>query len=358
MTRSRVLLALAAALVLLARPAAAAPRLVTGADVSSLPQVEAGEGVFRSGPDTVDVLLALRDAGVSAVRLRVWHTPAGGECGVDATVATARRARALGLRLMLDPHYSDTWADPGHQAPPAAWRGLGLPALADSVRAWTRGLVAACAVAGAAPEWVQLGNEVDGGLLWETGRLGARDSGWVECATLLRAAAEGAAEGAPGVRRVVHFSRGGSLAAATWFFDQLERFGVPYEVAGLSWYPWWHGPLDALRGTLAAVAARTGREVMVVETAYPWTLQAVDDTRNVVGERGQVSAWPATPEGQAAFAHDVRAAVRGVPEARGTGVWWWEPAWIAAPRAGSPWENCALFDTTGNALPALRAFAH
>lgn len=344
---------LAGVLALAPALAGAQARFATGADVSSLPQVEAGGGSFAGG----DALAMLKAAGFDAVRLRVWHSPPDGACGPAATLAMARRARALGLRVLLDLHYSDTWADPAHQSPPAAWRGLAAPVLADSVRAWTRDLLAACTAAGAAPEWVQLGNEIDAGLLWDAGRLRGDDAARDALAALLRAAALGAREGAPGVKRIVHFSRGGDPAACRAFFGALVSRKVPFEVAGLSYYPWWHGSPERLRDALDATAARTGREVMLVETAYPWTLRWFDATPNIVGEPSQASAGPATPAGQAAFARAVRAAVRGVPNGRGTGVWWWEPAWIAAPRAGSPWENCALFDSAGAPLPALRAFA-
>lgn len=342
------------AAVLLAAPAGARP--IVGADVSSLPRVEAGGGVFRAADTTADALALLRAAGVDAVRLRVWHSPADGACGVAEAVALARRAHARGMRVLLDPHFSDTWADPGHQSPPAAWRGLPLPVLADSVRAWTRDLVADCVAAGATPEWIQLGNEVDGGLLWDTGRLGRGDDGWEAFATLLRAAADGAREGAPRVRRVLHVSAGGDADRCAWFYAQAIRHRVPFEVIGVSYYPWWHGSVADLAKNIAALATRFGRDVMVVETAYPWTLRAMDDTHNPVGEPAQLRGWPATPQGQAAFARAVRRAVARVPGGRGAGTWWWEPAWIAAPRNGSPWENCALFDSTGRALPALRAF--
>lgn len=363
MRRARAFVLALFALAAVARAAhasgAAAAReatFATGADVSSLPQVEAGGGAFRLAGEAANALAALRAAGIGAVRLRVWHSPADGACGPAAAVAMSRRARALGLRVMLDLHFSDTWADPGRQSPPTAWRGLPLPVLADSVRAWTRDVLAACVAAGATPEWVQLGNEVDDGLLWETGRLGANDMGWDALAALLNAAGVGAREGAPGVKRIVHFSRGGDPVACGAFFGELARRHVPFEIAGLSYYPWWHGTLTDLRRALRLVAASTGRDVMVVETASPWTLRALDATHNVVGEPRHATAWPASPEGQAAFARAVRVAVRSVPGGRGVGAWWWEPAWIATPGHGSSWENCTLFDSSGTALPALRAF--
>lgn len=343
-----------------ARPARAAA-FVVGADVSSLPRSEAGGAAFRDGEGAGDALAILKRAGFTAVRLRLWHTPADGACDLAATSALAGRAHALGMDVMLDLHFADTWADPGHQPTPAAWRGLAFDALTDSVHAYARDAVAAVSAAAGAPFAVQVGNEIDAGLLWDAGRVGGAfdtPEQWRRLTTLLAAAASGVRESAPSARVVVHLARGGDAAACARFVDHLARARVDYDVIAVSYYPWWHGSLAALRANLAALAARTGKDVMVAETAYPWTLAWFDAEHNLVGAPSQtLPAYPPTPEGQAAFARAVHAAVAQVPHGRGAGVWWWEPAWIAGPRAGSPWENCALFDSTGALLPAARAFA-
>lgn len=354
--------ALAGAAPATARPRAARPAFDTGADVSSLPQVEAGGGTFRAaaGDTTSDALALLRAAGFTSVRLRLWHSPADGACGLDSTLRLAARAHALGFRLLLDLHFSDTWADPGHQSPPAGWRDLGAASLADSVRGFARGACAALVAQGTPPDLVQTGNEIDGGLLWNTGRLegGGSPAQWDRLAALLAAAARGVREGAPGARIVIHLSRGGDAAGCRAFFERLEAARADWDVCGVSYYPWWHGSLDDLQANLDGLANRFDKDVAVVETAYPWTLRWFDGERNVVGTEAQLrDTGAAAPARQAAFAQQVRRVVAGVPEGHGIGVWWWEPAWIAAPRHGSPWENCALFDSVGVILPAARAFA-
>lgn len=333
--------------------------IVAGADLSSLPQVEAAAATFGSTDTTGDAIAVLKRAGYTSVRLRVWHSPPDGLCALEPMLALARRAHAAGMRLVVDLHYSDSWADPAHQPTPAAWAGLAPPALADSVRAYTRDVLAAFVAQGTPPEWVQIGNEVDGGMLWEAGRLrGGRFTmeSRTAFATLLRSGAEGAREAAPRVKRIVHFSGGGNREGAQEFFTQLEERDVPFEVIAVSYYPWWHGTPQQLEATLRALAARFGRDVMVVETAHPWTTQWFDQTHNAAGKL-PAFAHPASPEGQRDFAREVREIVARVPGGRGVGVWWWEPAWIALPGAPSPWENCTLFDEHGRLLPAAEALA-
>lgn len=358
MTRSRIP-ALAAALALvgfLSTAASPAPRraIVTGADLSSLPRVEAAGGAFHDGDSTAGAIALLKRAGFGSVRLRLWHTPEGGDYSLAPTLAMARRAHEAGMSVLLDLHYSDTWADPAHQTAPAAWRGLALAPLCDSVRAYTRDVLAAFVAQGTPPAWVQIGNEIDGGMLWDTGRLHGALESRTNLALLLRAGVAGAREASPRTKIVIHFANGGRRDEAEEFFTRLDERDVPFDVMGLSYYPWWHGTPAQLSATLNALAARFGRDVAVVETAYPWTTSWYDDTHNAVGKL-PAGARPATPEGQAEFAREVRSMVARVPGGRGLGVWWWEPAWLATPGANSPWENCALFDEKGRMLPAARA---
>ena len=339
-------------------PARADPHIIRGADVSSLPRVEAAGAMFRDSAGPADAVVLLRAAGIDGARLRLWHSPADGACDLAATIAMTLRLHRAGMSVLLDIHYSDTWADPGHQAKPAAWREVTLPALADSVRAYTRDVLAAFRVAGALPECVQLGNEIGRGMLWPDGRVspGADAAAWARLTALLRAAAHGAREGAGGrrVRVMLHYEGGGDAPGAREFFDHAVAAGVPFDCIGLSYYPWWHGSLDALAANLAGLHARFHREIRIVETGYPWTLAWWDSTHNVLGLPSQlVVGAPATPAGQRAF---VLAVLDRARHARGCdGIYYWEPAWVTAPRAGSPWENAALFDSTGRALPALEA---
>jgi len=350
-----VMTLLLAALAVLAPDARAGSRrpLIFGADLSSLPRVEAAGGTFHDGDSTADAITLLKRAGCTSVRLRLWHTPEGGDCALAPTLAMARRAHGAGMTVLLDLHYSDTWADPAHQTTPAAWQGLALAPLCDSVRAYTRDVLAAFVAQGTPPAWVQIGNEIDGGLLWDVGRRHGAIESRTNLALLLRAGATGAREASPRTQIVVHFANGGTRDAAEEFFTQLDERQVPFDVMGLSYYAWWHGTPAQLAATLNGLAARFGRDVAVVETAHPWTTSWFDDTHNAVGKL-PAGARPATPEGQAEFAREVRSIVARVPGGRGLGVWWWEPAWLATPGAQSPWENCALFDEKGRMLPAAR----
>ncbi len=209
---------------LAARPASAGHAQYTalpvlGADVSSLAQVQAAGATFRDSAGTVgDPLVILERAGFSMVRLRLWHTPAEPWCGLDATIAAAQRARDAGLSWMLDLHYSDSWADPGKQTKPAAWRALHGQALQDSLYAYTRAVLRACVAAGVTPRAVQLGNEIAPGLLWDDGRVGWPGSvwdtpaQWATLTSLLRAGARAVADEIPGEARpevIVHIAPGG-----------------------------------------------------------------------------------------------------------------------------------------------------
>jgi arabinogalactan endo-1,4-beta-galactosidase len=344
--------------------AAAAPDgtgLVIGADLSFLPQEESHGAVFRDGAGFGDAIEILERHGLDYGRLRLWHSPADGHSGLVEVLGMARRLRARGLGLLLDLHYSDTWADPGHQRVPAAWAGLSSAVLEDSAYRYTRDVVAALAAQGTPPDMVQLGNEITSGLLWDQGRVGGSfdtPQRWRELGALLKATARGVRQSAPAARIMLHIDRGGDAAASRWFFDHVVAEGVPFDAIGLSYYPWWHGSLERLSQNLAALADRYGRDLFVVETSYPWTLDALDGERNLVGLPGQLlPGYAATPAGQAAFLRRLAGVVGATPKGHGCGVFVWAPDWIAAPGMGSSGENLALFDGRGNLLPAADALA-
>ena len=343
---------------------ARAGKFIQGADVSFLPRAEAGGAVYHDNGAPADCLAVLRAHGLTMARLRLRHSPADGHGGLGDVLALAARARAAGLDILLDLHYSDTWADPGHQVKPAAWTALSLAVLRDSVRVYTRDVLTAFDARGLAPAIVQLGNEINAGLLGNEGRVGGSldtPAQWADLAGLLQAASEGVADAFPAAPRplvMIHLDRGADNTGARWFLDNLANRKVDFDLIGLSYYPWWHGPLADLETNLHDLASRYGKDIILVETAYPWTLAWFDGTHNAVGLPEQLlPGYPATPAGQRDFLDTLLAMVRAVPEGRGRGVFWWEPEWIATPGPGSSWENVTLFDDQGRALPALGAFA-
>ena len=332
---------------------------IRGADISFTAQLEAAGAVFADadGPAALERILAR--AGCTHVRLRVWHRPPDGYSDADSALLLARRAHEAGMGILLDPHYSDFWADPGKQTTPGAWQGQNPRQLADTVRGYTADLVAAFATQGTPVEMVQVGNEVTNGMLWPTGQI-YTDEGerWAEFASLLAAGIDGVRE-AGDARVMLHIDRGGNNADCRYFYDRVLEQGIEFDVIGLSFYPFWHGSTTDLESNLADLATRYDKDLVVTETSYPWTLADGDDEPNFVSEQGDLpDPFPATPAGQADYLHMLDEIVAANPA--GLGWFVWEPGWLPVlgwePGAGNPNDNLTLFDWDGQALPGLGAF--
>lgn len=338
---------------------------VRGGDVSFALQHEAIGTTYSYRGRVLPLEHILRRAGATYVRLRIWTDPPAGYSDADSALRFALRAKRAGLKVLLDPHYSDFWADPGKQPTPAAWAGQDLPTLASTVYTYTRDLVRRFVRAGAPVDMIQIGNEVTAGMLWPLGQI-YKESGddWVGFTTLLKAGIEGARAGGGRDHRprvMVHIDRGGDNGGTRWFYDHILAEDVSFDVIGLSYYPFWHGTLGDLEANLADTAVRYGKDIVVVETAYPWTLENGDGLGNFVTSPSQlVPEFPATPAGQAAYFEALRSILAGVPAGRGAGFVDWEPEWLPgvgwAPGEGNPNDNLTMFSWSGEGLPALRAF--
>ena len=346
-------------------PTPTLPAFWYGVDASFLPQLEAAgaqfyaDGVAANGA-AQDALAIFAAHGVNSVRLRVWVNPADGHNSPAETLALAQRIHALDMALLLNLHYSDTWADPAHQTKPAAWANLDIVGLETAVYTHTFDLITALKAQGTLPHMVQIGNEISPGFLWDDGRVGAGyEDNWPQFAALLQAGIAGvqdALEPSDRVQIMLHLDAGANNAVCRWFLDNLQAQGVSFDVLGLTYYPWWQGSLDDLTANLQDLSERYPQEIVLVETAYPWTLDWQDDTHNLVGlEEQLLPGYPATPTGQAAFLRDVLAIVQAAPQGRG--IYYWAPEAMAVPGFGSFWENVALFDFNGQALPALTVLA-
>jgi arabinogalactan endo-1,4-beta-galactosidase len=284
-----------------------------------------GKGTSDNGVEEPVELIIAR-CGASYVRLRIWVDPIPGWSDPGSALVLARRAHDAGMRLFVDLHYSDTWADPANQSIPVAWRGQSLVTLAESLRNYTRDVVAAFAEQGTPVGMLQVGNEIADGFLWPLARIGrAEGESWSEFTTLLRAGIMGARAGTPDGQEliiVIHTERGGDNVGARHFYDQLLEENICFDVIGLSYYPFWHGPLAGLRDNVTDLAARYDKDV-VVETAYPWTLDnpRAQPDRFCTSEEQlpDVEAYPATPEEQAAYFEALRSCLQGIPGDRGLG---------------------------------------
>ena len=334
---------------------------LVGGDISMVAEIEEHGGVFRDEGKARDAIATMRDHGCNCFRLRIFVDPNRHNAVVQDlayTVRMARRIKESGAKLLLDFHYSDTWADPGKQIKPEAWENLEFPALVQRVESYTEKVIARLREAGAAPDIVQPGNEIRPGMIWTDGRVNGdlnTAEQWDQLAALLRAAVRGVrkAEAPDDPIKVMIHPGGPRWKGNRRFFDNLLERDVEFDRIGLSYYPWWHGGLDNLRQNLLRTAERYDRDVMLVETAYPYR-----DAQRWKNERREDMAWPVSRAGQKQFLKDVIQTVRATPEDRGKGVLWWYPESI--PVEGlRVWHGgaTALFDSDGNALPALDAFS-
>ena len=285
-----------------------------GADVSFARQAEQQGVVFKDGV-AAPVLEILKAHGYNWVRLRIFHTPADASDrlpnDLDYTIASATAAKKLGFHILLDFHYSDTWADPGKQFTPKAWTGLSHEQLVKAVFAYTRDTIAAFRSAGVLPDMVQVGNEITAGMLWPEGRL---PGNWDNLAELLKAAIAGVAAGAgdsPHPRIMIHIDRGGDVEGTRYFFDKLDSYQVAYDVIGQSYYPWWQGSLKNLRDNLRFMAKKYKKDIFVVETAYNW--KPAEYTK-------KPGPFLETPEGQKQFLAALNRVVRKTPRGLGKGI--------------------------------------
>jgi arabinogalactan endo-1,4-beta-galactosidase len=339
----------ALALTLFTTQSALALDYVIGADLSFLKQQEDAGKRFR---DSGQVRLGLRifkDHGYNWVRLRLFHnvslSPTPLPNNLAYTTAMAKAAKAMGFKFLLDFHYSDTWADPGAQAIPKAWEGLSQAVLIDSVFRYTRDVIRHLRQQDAAPDMVQVGNEINNGFMWPAGQI----SNWKNFGDLIKAGLRGVdsafaaapvgLSAQPRALTMLHIANGGDTAVTKWFFDQAAAQGIVFDIIGQSYYPLWQGTPQDLGRNLAMMSRRYTQDIVVVETAFaPYP-------------EGQGSPFPLTDAGQVAYLRAIDSIVRATPNGRGKGLMWWEPtgdAYLGAPRG--------LFDRQLNARPALSVF--
>jgi arabinogalactan endo-1,4-beta-galactosidase len=306
------------------------------ADVGWLPQMEAtGYKFYDSDGSEKDCLQLLKDRGMNSIRLRVWVNPsndkASGHCSKQETVVMALRAQQMGMRVMIDFHYSDSWADPAKQFKPKAWENHSFPELLNDVYNHTFEVINALKVAGVTPEWVQVGNEIPGGMLWPDGST----NNWVQLGQLLNKGYDAVKAINKNIKVIVHVDEGNNNAKFRNFFDNATAQKVKYDVIGLSYYPYWiqkdyTNTIADLQFNLNDMAKRYGKEVMVVEVGGEYN--KVENTHNLLA---------ATIK-----------AVRNVPNNKGLGVLYWEP------QGEKSWSGYSLsaWQADGKPSPALDAF--
>lgn len=327
-----------------------------GVDLSMLKQVEDNGGLFYDNVNPIDPIQEFNSKGINTVRLKIWHNPLLNYNDLESVLEIAERVKNAELDLLLDFHYSDTWADPSNQNKPAAWENLNFETLCDSIEQYSRYVITKLKNQNTLPKYVQIGNETDCGFLWPDGYVcgeSNNDIQWNKLRDLFMHAIEGvntALDFEDSLKIISHVSSGGN-----WFFGNLLEEYIPIDILAISYYPMWHGTLADLNQNINMLATQFGKPVLVVETAYPFTLSWNDNTNNILGLETQLlDGYEASEEGQFSFLYDLISLVHD--NDFGYGICYWAPDWISTSQFGSPWENQALFDFDGQLLDAVSVF--
>ncbi|HBH07716.1 MAG TPA: arabinogalactan endo-1,4-beta-galactosidase [Flavobacteriales bacterium] len=322
---------------------------ISAVDISFYPEIrEANLDFYNRDGQKEEMLKILKENGVNTIRLRLWVDPENQHSGFNEVNSFSEELRSRGFRIWLTLHYSDSWADPGKQVAPQRWQGLEFEALKDSLFHYTQHVVNVID-----PEIIQIGNEVNSGMLHPYGNISAQKGQFIQ---LLQTGAEAVRNVSETSLIMIHYA---GLEGADWFFDQVES--VDYDLIGISYYPLWHGKsLNTLGRTLAGLQEKYQKEVLIAETAYPFTLDWNDWTNNIVGLEEQLilPEFPASPAGQKAFLGRIKEIVDDTPGGQGLCYWGAEMvAWKGDQATdGSSWENQALFDFENHALPVIEVF--
>ncbi len=302
-----------------------------GADISWLTQMETG-GIrfYNSGGTDQDCMLILKNLGMNSIRLRVWVNPGSGWCNTADVVAKAVRAKNLGFRIFIDFHYSDTWADPGHQTKPAAWAAQDIATLQTSVSSHTTSVLNALKAAGVTPEWVSIGNETNDGMLWPEGKASVIMSNF---ALLVNAGYNAVKAVDASIKVIVHISNGYDNSLFRWMFDGLTANGAHWDIIGMSLYPTvanWSTLNSQCLANMNDMVTRYNKPVMICEVGMSWDQASTSN----------------------AFLTDLISKTASITGGNGLGVFYWEP------ESYNNWQGYTLgaFDNAGKPTIALNAF--
>ena len=363
---------------------------IMGMDASCVPALEAsGVKYYNFEGEEQDVFKTLAESGVNYIRVRVWNDPydangngyGGGNCDLENCIAIGKRVTRYGMKLLVNFHYSDFWADPGKQMVPKAWKSMTLDEKTEALYAYTKDALQKLKDAGVAVGMVQVGNETNGAMCGETK--------WPQIAQLMRAGSKAIREVFPDALVAVHFANPEKADSYASYANNLNYYEVDYDVFASSYYPYWHGTLENLTEVLTKVHDKFGKKVMVMETSYAYTAEDSDFSGNTISDGGTIiKNYPFTVHGQAREVRDVIETVAGIPG--GIGVCYWEGTWISVggksweenskkwEQFGSGWassyaagydpndagkyyggcavDNQAMFDAQGHPLESLRVF--
>jgi arabinogalactan endo-1,4-beta-galactosidase len=354
--RRFIIAGMAASLLSLNLAQAAEPPIYLGVDISYANEMDDCGAVYKSGGASVDQYRFFKSAGANVARIRIWNDPDWTKYSNLADVKRSiRRARQAGMQVLLDFHYSDDWADGDKQIVPKAWANLSTPDQAKALYAFTHDVLTQLNAEGLMPDLVQVGNETNGEILSSLAKA-KEPIHWDRNALLfnagIKAVRDVSRETGTKPRIMLHIAQPEN--AEPWFEAATKAGVTDYDIIGLSYYSKWSKRSMAQLGeTINRLRHSYAADVLVVETAYPFTTENADSSPNLLGEDSLIAGYPATPDGQKKYLVDL---TQLVLSSGGTGVFYWEPAWVSTKSCGtrwgkgSNWENAAVFDYKGNAL--------
>lgn len=337
-----------------------------GADISLLPKYEEAKAVYltENGQTISNVLTFNKEQGMNIMRVRLFVNPANyngpdkdpNACqSLEYITPLCKRIKDAGFNLLLDFHYSDYWADPAHQWTPTDWVLLSNDQLYSKIHDYTASVLTTLKEAGAEPDFIQTGNEISYGMLWGAWNASAStlkkcfmnsDANWPRFIELLKRSNAACREVCPQAKIIVHIERVATPMVLEDFYTRMDNANLDYDIIGLSYYPYFHGPLSVMETALNTLETKfPTREIMVVETGYPYAWEVPGTTYDYS------SVYPYSATGQASFTRDLVNLLKEHANVNGV-IWWWAE-YNAYRTSLSGWYNAPLFDSrTGRALPA------
>ena len=355
---------------------------IFGVDISMVLEVEKNGGTYydEDGQER-DVFEILKEHGINYVRLRLWNQPynangepyGGGNNDIEADIALAKRAARVGMRILLDFHYSDFWADPGKQTIPRAWVDMSEEEVEDAFYQFTYDTIKRFEEEGVRPHMVQIGNEINNGFIWPVAQT---VRGYSRIAKFIKLGIQAVHDVSEEIRTAIHLAEGATEATLVNFYDRMIENDVVFDIIGLSYYSYWHGPMNQFETTLQALDARYDQDIVVMEYSYGFTDLPVENAANIYNTEYEVQGgYKTSIQGQASYIRDVNNAVASIES--GIGTFYWEPAWLPVAGAGwattgaseylavqgddaglgtVSWANQALFSYSGKVLPSMNVF--
>jgi arabinogalactan endo-1,4-beta-galactosidase len=342
-----------------------------GGDISLLPKYEEQGAQFKdkNGNAITDLVSFVREQGWNTIRVRLFVDPVKGQAitddankkevvqDLDFVTALGKRIKDAGMLFMLDFHYSDTYADPSKQWTPQDWQSLTAAELKEKIYEYTRDCLQQLKDNGAAPDFIQTGNEISYGMLWGAKGTSANRcystsdaANWNRFFDLLRQAGKACREVCPQAKIIIHSERVPKVAILTDYLDRMKNAEIDYDIIGLSYYPYFHGNLSVLDNTLTTLEAKNyGKDIQIVETGYPWKWAVPGTTTDLQ------TTYPYSNDGQKKFTDELITLLKNHPQVNGLSWWWAEAnAKGTTGNLNTGWYNASLFDNeTGKALDAL-----